>query len=90
MPIRIQRRRAWGWKMPPDTIYVGRPTAYGNPFLVTQMPREESLRRYQQRVARKLADNPSWLEPLRGKNLCCWCALDQPCHGDILLRLSNE
>ena len=22
---------------------------------------------------------------LHGKNLMCWCALDQPCHADILL-----
>lgn len=26
---------------------------------------------------------------LRGKNLACWCALDQPCHADVLLRLAN-
>lgn len=24
---------------------------------------------------------------LRGKNLACWCPLDQPCHGDVLLEL---
>jgi len=34
MPIRIQRKRVKGWKMPPDTIYVGRPTRLGNPFIV--------------------------------------------------------
>lgn len=27
---------------------------------------------------------------LRGKNLACWCGLDQPCHADVLLRLANE
>ena len=27
---------------------------------------------------------------LRGKNLACWCALDQPCHADILLELANR
>ena len=31
-PKRIQRRRTMGWKMPPATIYVGRPTVWGNPF----------------------------------------------------------
>ncbi len=31
-PIRIQRRRAKGWKLPPNTVYVGRPTRWGNPF----------------------------------------------------------
>lgn len=29
------------------------------------------------------------LTPLRGKNLACWCPLDQPCHADVLLRLAN-
>ena len=27
--------------------------------------------------------------PLRGKNLACWCPLDQPCHADVLLELAN-
>lgn len=26
---------------------------------------------------------------LRGKNLACWCALDKPCHADVLLELAN-
>lgn len=26
---------------------------------------------------------------LAGKNLACWCALDAPCHADVLLRLAN-
>lgn len=29
------------------------------------------------------------LELLRGKNLACWCALDAPCHADVLLEMSN-
>lgn len=27
---------------------------------------------------------------LRGKNLCCWCALDTPCHADVLLEIANR
>lgn len=30
------------------------------------------------------------IHQLRGKDLACWCALDQPCHADVLLRLANE
>ena len=26
---------------------------------------------------------------LRGKNLACWCAPDQPCHADVLLECAN-
>lgn len=32
-PVRVQRKRTRGWKMPPNTVYVGRPTKYGNPFI---------------------------------------------------------
>ena len=27
---------------------------------------------------------------LGGKNLACWCPLDQPCHADVLLELANK
>ena len=27
---------------------------------------------------------------LTGKNLACWCPLDQPCHADVLLELANK
>lgn len=27
---------------------------------------------------------------LKGKNLACFCPLDQPCHADILLELANS
>ncbi|TCM21459.1 uncharacterized protein DUF4326 [Novosphingobium sp. PhB165] len=30
------------------------------------------------------------LTALRGKNLACFCSLDQPCHADVLLELANE
>ncbi|WP_205762421.1 DUF4326 domain-containing protein [Magnetospirillum aberrantis] len=32
MPDRIQRQRTKGWKMPENTVYVGRGTQWGNPF----------------------------------------------------------
>lgn len=31
-PHRIQRRRTKGWRMPAGTVYVGRPSIFGNPF----------------------------------------------------------
>jgi hypothetical protein len=30
------------------------------------------------------------INELKGKDLSCWCALDKPCHADILLKLSNN
>lgn len=35
-PQRLQRRRRRGWRMPDGAVYVGRPTIWGNPFLVTR------------------------------------------------------
>jgi hypothetical protein len=43
MPKRIQRKRAKGWKMPEDAVYVGRPTKWGNPYQVKQ---DENLNFY--------------------------------------------
>jgi len=30
------------------------------------------------------------LPSLRGKDLACWCSLDQICHADVLLELANQ
>lgn len=38
-------------------------------------------------IGRIIADAP---KELRGKDLMCWCALDQPCHADVLLELANK
>lgn len=32
--MRLQRKRTKGWKMPKNSIYVGRPTKWGNPFKI--------------------------------------------------------
>ena len=31
-PIRIQRKRTKGWRMPENTVYVGRGSVWGNPY----------------------------------------------------------
>ena len=28
-------------------------------------------------------------DELAGRDLACWCRLDQPCHADVLLELAN-
>lgn len=30
------------------------------------------------------------LHELAGRDLACWCPLDQPCHADVLLELANQ
>ena len=32
----------------------------------------------------------SWLRPLLGRDLCCWCSPDQPCHADVLIWFANH
>lgn len=34
-------------------------------------------------------EEPPAIDELAGKNLACWCPLDQPCHADVLLELAN-
>lgn len=29
------------------------------------------------------------IRTLSGRDLCCWCPPDQPCHADVLLELAN-
>ena len=103
MPTRIQRKRVKGWLMPPNTIYVGRPSKWANPFTVEKWGREQAVEML--RTALEGPVNPIqaaafmavWdkrLTPeailgLRGKNLACWCPIDQPCHADVLLEVAN-
>ena len=89
---RVQRKRSAGWRMPPNTVYVGRPTKWGNPFrLGIDGNREECINQYEKMLReRTLVNNEYWLEPLRGKDLACWCPLDKACHADVLLKLLEE
>jgi hypothetical protein len=97
-PVRIQRKRAKGWKMPPNTVYVGRPGRFGNPYdyrLGTgdnSDPRAAAVSLYRNWLANgrgPSAPTDEEIASLRGKNLACWCAVDRPCHADVLLELAN-
>ena len=108
MPERIQRKRTKGWRMPPNTVYVGRPTKWGNPFTpegywdAGYSGSQEVALNHCVGAHRAMMTGERhwahWIEPqphpdlteLRGKNLACWCALDQPCHADVLLKLANS
>ena len=94
-PKRIPRKRTKGWKMPPNAVYVGRPTRWGNPYSVAEYGRERAVRNYREHFWR---DSKGWhfdagpldILQLRGKDLACWCPLDQPCHADVLLEIANS
>ncbi len=86
MPQRIQRKRTKGWRMPEGAVYVGRPSKWGNPFAVgDDIAGLDATGFFAEFVAPKLD-----LRELRGKDLACWCRLDQPCHADVLLELANK
>jgi uncharacterized protein DUF4326 len=90
MPQRIQRKRTKGWRMPPNALYVGRPTLWGNPFPVKTYGRQGALDRFEAQLREKPAEElAQLLVSLRGKDLACFCRLDQPCHADVWLRLAN-
>lgn len=33
---------------------------------------------------------PAIRDELVGRDLACWCPLDQPCHADVLLEIANR
>jgi hypothetical protein len=92
MPQRIQRKRSKGWKMPEGAVYVGRPTKWGNPYTVPDCgTAAECVEHYEYGTGVAGGVIPyDDLHDLRGKDLACWCPLDQPCHADVLIRLANS
>lgn len=90
-PQRIQRTRLKGFKMPPNTVYVGRPTKWGNPWKVHPlMSAQECVDKYEHEIIM----NPAWRatikKELKGKNLACFCRVGDVCHADVLLKYANE
>jgi hypothetical protein len=97
-PMRIQRKRTRGWKMPANAVYVGRPTRWGNPFAVDSLRGILSVTRAVEAFESMLRESERDQYPvdadiregLRGKDLACWCRLDQRCHADTLLEIANS
>lgn len=94
MPERVQLRRTKGWRMPPNTVSVARPHRHGNPFRIGDFGIPDSAAAKQRfrewREGRVVGPPIPSIDDLRGKNLGCFCGLDQPCHGDVLLEIANE
>lgn len=87
-PARVQRKRTKGWVMPPGSVYVGRPTRWGNPFRAGYgicETADDAVHAFRALVLAERWD----LTPLSGKDLACFCPLDRACHADVLLELAN-
>jgi hypothetical protein len=99
-PQRIQLSRKAGWKMPPNTVKVSRPTKWGNPFKVTpERSQISAVGAFNTWLTVEgcdagLGEKKKWIlehiHDLKGKNLACFCHENQACHADILLRLANS
>lgn len=97
-PIRVQQHRVKGWQKPPNTVSVtrGPRRKWGNPF---KRPEDPAFAVLQFSFwVDGLEHFPNYPRPptrdeiraaLRGKNLMCFCPLDQPCHADVLLEIAN-
>lgn len=87
MPRVLNKRKD---TIPPDAIYVGRPSKWGNPIAIGRETddRNEAVAFYRSWVKSEIATGKLDITELEGKDLVCWCA-PLPCHADILLELAN-
>lgn len=70
-------------------INIGRPSKWGNPFIIGRDgTREEVIQKYEGWI-RTQPDLMAALGELDGKILGCWCK-PKPCHGDVLVSLIEE
>lgn len=94
-PRRTQRKAFKGWRLPPDTVYVGRGSKWGNPFPLghqAYLGKEWARDAYGQWLTsthKGMTLLREHLHELRGKDLACWCKPGEPCHADLLLALAN-
>jgi valyl-tRNA synthetase len=68
------------------TKSVVRRTKWGNPFEVDDHGREEAIRLFCEYVDDY---HDAIRRDLRGKNVACYCRLDEMCHADVLLAIAN-
>ncbi len=77
--------------IPPDAVYIGRGSIWGNPFPMSKdVTREQSLALYKPWVVEQVKSGRYTVEQLDGlymKNLVCFCA-PKDCHGHVLEKLS--
>jgi hypothetical protein len=89
--------------MPEHTVKVCRPGPWGNPYRVgrfqiegpyartAEITRADAVRFFRSGIL--CPDGEAMRarakKELRGRNLACWCPLDQPCHADVLLEVAN-
>lgn len=75
-------------KRAPYDVYIGRPSKWGNPFVIGK---DGDRARVIQKYREWLIQQPNLmaaLPELKGKTLGCWCS-PQACHGDVLAEMAG-
>lgn len=71
-------------------IYIGRPTKWGNPFVIgVDGDRNDVVRKFEEYILENPVLMQAAKDELKGKDLVCFCA-PLSCHGDVLMRIANE
>lgn len=77
-------------KRTPHDVYIGRPSKWGNPFIVGRDgARGECVELYREWIKTQPELIAAAKRELKGKVLGCWCA-PQACHGDVLAEIAND
>lgn len=82
--------RSKGGFDPCNAVLIGRPSPWGNPFVVgTHGTRTEVIAQYERWVRGQPAMVEAIKRELRGKDLVCYCK-PAACHGDVLYQIANK
>ena len=72
---------------PAGSVAIGRGTVWGNPFIIgADGDRDAVVSKFYQYAKWRIEKEPMWLEPLRGKDLACYCSPNM-CHGHAIVAL---
>jgi hypothetical protein len=74
---------------PPERVYVGRPSKWGNPFTIGEHGTREVVIEKFRSYFYSSGTMMDHARELKGKDLVCFCA-PLPCHADILLEFANK
>jgi hypothetical protein len=86
---KVRHVREAGRETTATQVYIGRPSKWGNPFVIGRDGDREAVIAKYRRWIRTKPELMASLHELRGRDLVCFCA-PQPCHGDVLLALAEE
>jgi Domain of unknown function (DUF4326) len=81
--------------VPDGAVYIGRAAPglpagrYANPYSAKILGHDGAQRLYRDHLKRHPEIVAQARHDLAGRDLACWCRLDENCHGEILLQLAN-